>query len=160
MPDWFVSAFSPIGLLIAVLQQIPGVVWAVRPPDNDPFSRNSGSPLVEAMEKTFGIGSLALIVFVLARFTVPAALATLALAGSFIVIGTYYAFYVLYYRGVISAPILLGMAAFPPLAFFLVALYQGNWPALAACLAFGVVHVSLTYSNLIAKPGGSSTPVQ
>jgi len=40
------------------------------------------------------------------------------------------------------------MAAFPPLCFFLVALYQGNYPALITSVVFGGVHVGLTYANL------------
>ena len=40
------------------------------------------------------------------------------------------------------------MAAFPPLCFLLVALSQGNYPALTTSVVFGGVHVGLTYANL------------
>jgi hypothetical protein len=148
VPDWIVTAFSPLGLLVVVLQQIPGIVWALHPPKVDPFAHNSGSALVEALEKTFGIATVGLLVLVLARIPGLPANTAPFLAGALLVLAAYYAFYVLYYRGVTSLPVLLGMAAFPPLCFVLVALYQGNWPAIGMAVVFGVVHVSLTYANL------------
>lgn len=152
MPDWIVNGFSPVGLLVVVLQQIPGIVWALHPPEVDPFAHNSGSPVVEALEKTFGIATIALLVFVFVRFPVLPGLGAPLVIGAFVVIAVYYVFYVLYYRAVTALPILLGMAVFPPLAFLLVALSQGNWLALVTDVIFGVVHVSLTYANL--GPGG------
>jgi hypothetical protein len=64
VPDWLLSRFSPLGLLVVVLQQIPGIVWALRPSKVDPFARNSGTWLVEMLEKTFGIATLVLVVVV------------------------------------------------------------------------------------------------
>ena len=147
MPDWLVSGFSPVGLLVAILQQAPGIVWAVHPPRDDPFARNSGTPVVEVLEKTFGIASLALLVVVVAYVAVPSPIADLALVGSFLVLAAYYLLYVLYYRGMTTTSVLLGMAAFPPLAFVLVATFQGNWPAIVTSVVFGGVHVRLTYVN-------------
>ena len=144
MPQWF----SPAGLLVAVLQQIPGIVWALRPPPDDPFAQNSGTALVEVLEKTFGIGTLLLVVVVLASVPVPSVVTRLCLAGSFFVLAAYYAFYVQYFRGLTAWPILLGMAAFPPLSFVLIAISQGNWPATVSGIVFGIVHVGLTYKNL------------
>jgi len=148
MPAWLVSGFSPVGLLAVILQQIPGIVWALHPPTVDPFARNSGSLPVEILEKSFGIATVVLLVVVLARVPVPALLKTVSLVGAFAILAAYYSFYVLYYMGVTDWPILLGMAAFPPLCFFLVALYQGNYPALITSVVFGGVHVGLTYANL------------
>jgi len=148
MPSWLVSGFSPVGLLAVVLQQIPGIVWAIHPPEDDPFARNSGSLPVELLEKGFGIASIVLLVVVFASFAVPSVLGAVCLIGAFAVLAAYYLFYVLYYRGVTEWRILLGMAAFPPLCFLLVALSQGNYPALATSVIFGGVHVRLTYANL------------
>ena len=148
MPAWLISGFSPIGLLAVVLQQIPGIVWALHPPTVDPFAHNSGSLPVEILEKTFGIATIVLLVVVLARVPVPALLKTVSLVAAFAILAAYYSFYVLYYMGVTSWPILLGMAAFPPLCFLLVALYQGNYPAVMTSVIFGGVHVGLTYANL------------
>jgi hypothetical protein len=147
VPDWIVSAFSPVGLLVVVLQQIPGIVWALHPPKVDPFAQNSGSALVETLEKTFGIATVGLLILVVARVPVPPGPSAWFLIGAFVVLAAYYALYVLYYRGVASLPVLLGMAAFPPLSFLLTALAQGNWPAVITSVVFGVVHVSLTYAN-------------
>jgi len=152
MPDWFVSGFSLVGLVAVVLQQIPGIVRAIRPPAKDPFARNSGGPLVETLEKTFGIATIVLLVVVFARAPLLPGLSSVFLTGAFAVLATYYAFYVAYYLGVTHLAVLLGMAACPPLSFLLVALYQGNYPALVTSLSFGVVHVGLTYANL--GPGG------
>ena len=157
MPGWLASGFSSVGLLVVALQQAPGIVWAIHPPEDDPFSRNSGSPVIEVLEKTFGIASLVLLVVVFARVPVPPTLAALGLVGAFLVLAGYYLLYVLYYRGVTAVPVLLGMAAFPPLAFLLLGLFQGNWPAILTSLVFGVVHVSLTYVNFaLGAPAGSS----
>jgi hypothetical protein len=160
MPAWLSSGFSPIGLLAVVLQQLPGIVWAIHPPEVDPFARNSGSLPVEVLEKTFGIATVVLLVVVLARVPVPSLLKTVSLVGAFAVLAAYYLFYVLYYTGVTDWPVLLGMAAFPPLCFLLVALYQGNYPAIITSVVFGGVHVGLTYANLgpaAAKAAGQAT---
>lgn len=147
MPTWLTSGFSPVGLAVVVLQQIPGIIWAIHPPETDPFAQNSGTLLVEILEKTFGIATILLLIVVFARAPLLPGLSRAFLVGTFIILATYYAFYVLYYYGITSLPVLLGMAAFPPLSFLLLALYQGNYPALVTSVVFGVVHVGLTYSN-------------
>jgi hypothetical protein len=53
-----------------------------------------------------------------------------------------------YYRGITACPVLLGMAAFQPSSFVLIALSQGNLVATITGVVFGVVHVGLTYKNL------------
>jgi hypothetical protein len=156
MPEWLVSRFSLVGLAVVILQQIPGIVWALHPPKDDPFSRNSGTPLVEALEKGFGIASLLMLVVVPLRGSILPNLSGASALAALVVLGAYYAFYVAYFLGVTSWPILLGMAAFPPMAYLLAALSQGNYLALASTTVFGVVHVSLTYSNLGPKARGDA----
>ena len=151
MPDWFVSRFSPIGLLVVLLQQIPGIVWALHPPKVDPFARNSGTLLIETLEKTFGIATILLLVVVPATAAMLPGLATLFLVGAFVTLAAYYVLYVLYYFGFTHLPVLLGMATFPPVCFLLVALYQGNFLGVLTSVVFGVVHVGLTYANLGRK---------
>ena len=129
MPYWLASGFSLVGLVVAVLRRAPGIVRALRPPAVDPFARNSGSTLVEILEKTFGIASLVLIVVVFDSVPVPSALSAGLWASAFVALAAYYALYVAYYHGLDGLPVLLGMAALPALAFLLVALGQGNYPA-------------------------------
>jgi hypothetical protein len=148
MPDWLASGFSPVGLLVVVLQQIPGIVWALRPPKLDPFAKNSGTWLVEILEKTFGVATLVLVVVVLASGPVPPVFRTLFRAGAFLVLAAYYVLYIQYYRGITAWPVLLGMSAFPPSSFVLIALSQGNVLAIITGVVFGIVHVALTYNNL------------
>ena len=102
---------------------------------------------VEVLEKTFGIATILLLVVVVAGAPIPPGLRAIFLFGAFAVLAAYYAFYVLYYLGVTALPILLGMAAFPPPCFLLVALAQGNYPAMITSVVFGVVHVGLTLAN-------------
>ena len=146
MPDWFASGFSRVGLLVVVLQQIPGIIWAVHRPKVDPFARNSGTLPVEILEKAFGIATILLLVIVVAKAPRLPGSRTALLSGAFAILAAYYSFYALYYLGVTSLPILLGMAAFPPLCFVLVGLAQGNYPATITSVVFGVVHVGLTYA--------------
>jgi hypothetical protein len=147
MPAWLVSGFSLIGLVVVVLQQIPGIVWALHPPKDDPFAHNSGTLPVEILEKTFGIATILLLVVVLARTPVLPGLKGLFLASAVAVLAAYYVLYVSYYLGVTRLPVLLGMAAFPPLCFLLVGLFQGNAPVLVTSVVFGAVHIGLTYAN-------------
>jgi hypothetical protein len=147
VPDWLASGFSLVGLAVAVLQQAPGIVRAIRPPAVDPFARNSGSAAVEILEKTFGIGSLVLIVVVFDSVPVPSGLSLGLFASAFVALAAYYALYVAYYRGSVGLPVLLGMAALPAAAFLLVALAQGNYLALITTVVFAAVHIGLTYSN-------------
>ena len=151
MPDWLPSRFSPVGLLAVLLQQIPGIVWAIHPPKVDPFAKNSGTLEVELLEKTFGIGTILLLVVVPISSPLLPGMAIVFVIGAFAVLATYYGFYAAYYLGVTSLPVLLGMAAFPPLCFLLIALYQGNCLALVTSMVFGVVHVGLTYSNFAGR---------
>ena len=148
MPGWLVSGFSLAGLAAVVAQQIPGIVWAIHPPKVDPFAQNSGALLVEILEKGFGIATILMIVVVPARAAILPGLSTLFLVGAFVVLAAYYVLYVLYYCGFTELPVLLGMAAFPPVCYLLIALDQGNYPALVTSVVFGIVHVSLTYVNL------------
>ena len=154
MPEWLVSRFSLAGLIVVALQQAPGIVWAVHPPKVDPFARNSGTLTVEILEKTFGIATVLLLVVVPATASILTRFRPLGLGGAFVVLATYYVFYALYYLGFTSLPILLGMAAFPPLCFLLVALSQGNYLAIITSLVFGAVHVGLTYGNFAHVPAG------
>jgi hypothetical protein len=148
MPDWLAARFSGVGLIAVVLQQLPGIIWAVHPPKVDPFAQNSGPAVVEVFEKTFGIGTVVLLVIVFTRRPVPPTAVTVFATGAFVVLALYYGFYVAYYLGVTILPVLLGMAAFPPLAFLLIALSQGNAPATVTSIVFGTVHVGLTYVNM------------
>lgn len=157
MPEWFAAGFSLVGLVVVVLQQIPGIVWAIRPPEVDPFSQNSGTLPVEILEKTFGIATILLLVVVFARVHVPGTLSRVCLVSAFVVLAAYYALYVLYYRGFTTLPVLLGMAAFPPLCFLLVALHQGNYPAFVTSVVFGAVHVGLTYANFAERREGDES---
>jgi hypothetical protein len=147
MPDWFASRFSLVGFVVVVLQQIPGIIWAIRPPKVDPFAENSGTLMVEILEKTFGVATILLLVVVIASRPLHSSLSTVFLVGAFAVLATYYGFYVAYYLNVTSLPVLLGMAASPPLCFLLVAMSQGNYPALVSSVVFGAVHIGLTYTN-------------
>jgi hypothetical protein len=151
MPDWLTARFSLVGLVTVVLQQIPGIIWAIRPPRVDPFAENSGTLAVEILEKTFGIATILLLVVVIASRPLLPRLATVFVVGAFVVLAAYYGFYVAYYLGFTSLPVLLGMAAFPPLCFLLVAMYQGNYLALVTSVVFGAVHVGLTYTNFAPR---------
>ena len=108
----------------------------------DPFARNSGTSPVEILEKTFGIATILLLVVVPTTVSMLPGTRRLVLGGAFVV-AMYYLFYVLYYLGCTGLPILLGMAAFPPVCFLLVALYQGNYPAIITSLVFGAIHFGL-----------------
>src|SRR3982750_1595816 len=136
MPDWLASRFSPLGLLVVVLQQIPGIVRALRPPKLDPFARNSGTWVVEILEKTFGVATLILVVVVLTRGPISPVFVTLFRSGAFLVLAAYHLFYIQYYCGVTAWPVLLGMSAFPPSLFVLIALSQGNWLAIITGVLF------------------------
>jgi hypothetical protein len=157
MPDWLANGFSLAGLVVVVLQQVPGIVWALHPPNVDPFAHNSGTPTVEILEKTFGIATIMLLVVVFGRAPILPGLSTLFLVGGFVVLAAYYALYVLYYLGFTQWPVMLGMAVFPPKCFLLVALAQGNWLAIVTSVIFGTVHVGLTYANLVRPAKGGST---
>jgi hypothetical protein len=151
MPDWLVSRFSVVGLVAVVFQQLPGIVWAIHPPTVDPFAKNSGTLGVEILEKTFGIATILLLVVVVARAPLLQPLSMAFEVAAFVVLAVYYAFYVAYYTGVTSLTVLLGMAVLPGLCFLLIAMYQGNYPAVITTTLFAAVHVGLTYSNF-ARP--------
>lgn len=151
MPEWLASRFSLMGLVAVVVQQIPGIIWAVRPPSVDPFAENSGTLLIEILEKTFGIATIVLLVIVVARVPMRQGPSVHVAIAAFVVLALYYAFYVAYYLAVTRLTVLLGMALCPPLAFLLVAISQGNVPAVLTSTLFGAVHFGLTYANFAPR---------
>src|SRR3954464_9325140 len=105
MPAWLASGFSFPGLLLVVLQQIPGIVWSLRPPKLDPFARNSGTWVVEILEKTFGVATLILVVVVLTRGPMPPMFVTLFRFAAFLVLAAYHLLYIQYYCGGTAWPV-------------------------------------------------------
>src|SRR5688500_714297 len=106
MPDWLAFRFSLVGLIVVVLQQAPGIVWAMHPPQNDPFAQNSGTLPIEILEKTFGIATVLLLVVVPATAPILPRMRPFVLGGSVAVLAAYYLFYVLYYLGFTNLAIL------------------------------------------------------
>jgi hypothetical protein len=146
----YAVAISVTGLIV-YLQLVPNIVWLARPPANDVLEHNTSThAALNLTEQAFGIATVALLIIMVSRVGTRGhnTVWLLVAAGVFLV--TYYAAWVLYYRGNVSGWLLvLGIAAMPPLYFFCAAAWMKNYVALVPCAVFGMAHVTITWASYV-----------
>ncbi len=147
----YVITFSLTGLLLYALQLLPNVIWFAIPPTNDVLKHNS-SPhaALNLVEQFFGFATVALLIIVIRRAGTEGRNSPWLLLCAAAFLAGYYAAWILYYRGNVSSWLLVGgIAAMPPLYYFLVASWMKDYLALVPCVIFGVSHVAVTWTNYV-----------
>ena len=124
---------------------LPNIVWAVIPPLNDVLAANTVVfpvwEAIAAVSQWLMIAALTLFIHQdREQEQHPRQLvgsASLCLAG-------YYAFWVLYYAGIVSPWLFIGMAGLPAAYFVLAALWLKNCIAVVPAVIFGITHITLS----------------
>ncbi len=145
----YVLGFSLVGLGLYALQLLPNIIWMVAPPANNVLTKNSSPyPLMNIVEGTFGILTVAVLILILRKGGQRGNGLFLGLAGLFLL--GYYVAWFFYYRGVVAPWLLIGgIAAIPPLYFFFAGLWMKNYVALIPCVIFAAAHIFITCSTYL-----------
>lgn len=145
----YIFGFSLIGLILYAFQLFPNIIWMLAPPANNVLVKNSSVyPILNMIERVFGIMTVALLIMLLNKGGGSNNNLYLGLAILFLV--GYYVAWVFYYKGVVSPWLLIiGLAAMPPLYFLFVGLWMNNDVVLIPCVIFGVTHIKITCDNYL-----------
>ncbi len=140
--------FSRFGFIIAAMQMLPNIIWAVRPPAVNALSKNaSSSPFFEYGEHILGVGIVILLLFSVSESNtsiVPRNLWTIA---SFTAILLYWCCWVLYYAGYQGNLVIYAMVLLPPVGFALAGIAEKVYLISALSAVFLVFHALVTMEN-------------
>lgn len=137
------------GLGVFLLVMLPNLLWFGIPAPNDVLRRESITPVWDMAASVFQVLIVASLCFLKNRnagkfnWKHPLAL------GSTVCCLCYYAAWVFYYGGVVSAPVILALCLFPCGTFFLFALERKNTVSLIPTVLFAVCHTVFGVVNFI-----------
>ena len=140
--------FSVFGCMIAALQLLPNLIWALFPPVVNRLQGNASSVLfLEYGEHILGTAIVILLLF-LVNSTVPNKIhcnvpAILAYSG----IALYWLCWVLYFCGIQPNAVIYAMVILPPAAFFCAGLAEKVYPISAVSALFLVFHLLVALEN-------------
>lgn len=142
--------FSIKGLLIMMLVMIPNIIWVFVPPANNPLAYNSTTyPIFDIIENGSQIVMFIVLILLVRKDKNGDGNAKIYLGLASLFLACYYVLWVMYFAGRIYPLALVGMALFPPLYYFFVALWIRNRIALIPCVIFGLTHIVITCSNYL-----------
>ena len=140
--------FSLYGLLIAALQSLPNVIWALWPPTPNALEGNASSSMfIEYGEHILGVSIVVLLLFLVNQTQarrIPKG--GWAVAG-FICIALYWLCWMLYFAGTQPLPIIYAMVVLPPMAFFSAGMAEKVWPISAVSAVFLLIHLAVALEN-------------
>lgn len=145
----YTFGFSPICLLLYLLQALPNIAWILSPPENNVLAKNRSSvPLFNWVEHVFGILTVALLVLLVNEDGGKSSILFIALALLFL--AGYYVSWLFYYKGVVNPWLLvIGLAGMPPFYFLCIAIWMKNYVAVISCIIFGAAHIAITCKNYL-----------
>lgn len=144
--------FSFQGFLAFVLVMLPNIVWKVIPPANQLLQQtNTDYLLLDVLLNVSQCMMIVLLIFCVSRYEQDAYEKSVYLKWSFVFLAGYYICWVLYYLGVATAWLMLGMAFFPAAFLLLWELKMHNYPALIPSLIFAVTHIGITAFSYVGK---------
>ena len=140
--------FSYYGALIAALQALPNILWALFPPAQNRLAGNVSSvPFIEYGEHILGVAIVILLLFLVNK-TVPNKIHRSAPAAvSYIAIALYWLCWALYYAGIQPNAVIYPMVLLPCAAFFCAGIAGKVWPVSAASAVFLVFHLMVALEN-------------
>jgi len=141
--------FSAFGLLVAALQALPNIAWALFPPTPNALNGNASSnPFIEYGEHILGVAIVILLVFLVNRRNtyklVPAGIPTIV---CFAAIALYWGCWALYYAGIQATPVIYAMVLLPVTAFFFAGVAEKVTPISAVSAAFLAFHALVALEN-------------
>ena len=140
--------FSLYGLIIALLQALPNIVWALFPPTVNSLEGNASSiPFIEYGEHILGVAIVVMLMFLVCKGKekiIPKN--GFAIAG-FIAIALYWLCWALYFCAIQPLPVIYAMVILPPAAFFCAGLAEKLYPISAVSAVFLGFHLAVAMEN-------------
>jgi hypothetical protein len=140
--------FSLYGLIIAVLQLIPNIIWALFPPAVNTLEGNASSiPFIEYGEHILGVAIVILLTFLVCKGQekiIPKG--GFAIAG-FAAIALYWLCWILYFCSVQTLPVIYAMVILPPIAFFCAGIAEKVYPISAVSVVLLAFHLTTALEN-------------
>lgn len=149
MKTWnYKFGFDSWGLILFLVIMIPNFIWFAVPAPNDVLRTESVTKVVDAIGSVCQVVMVVVLCAILHKERKKLSITPLILA----VLGCcllYYLCWVLYYTGVTSTAVLLGMTVVPCLAFLFFALDRKNGIALIPIGGFTVCHMIFGVVNFV-----------
>lgn len=147
----YTFGFSPVGLLLYLLQALPNILWMFSPPKHNVLAKNSSSvPFFNWIEHVFGVLTVVLLVLLVNKDGGSNGILFIGLAILFL--AGYYVSWLFYYKGAVNPWLLIiGLAGMPPFYFLCIAIWMKNYIAVISCVIFGAAHIAITCKNYL-KP--------
>ncbi len=140
--------FSPYGLLIAALQLLPNIIWALFPPTLNRLEGNASSvPFIEYGEHILGVTIIILLIFLVNKTQTRTIPRGGFMVAAFAAIALYWLCWVLYFCGVQPNAVIYAMVILPPVAFFSAGIAEKVIPISAASVLFLAFHLSVALEN-------------
>jgi len=140
--------FSLYGLLIAVLQILPNVIWALWPPSPNALKGNVSSvTFIEYGERILGIVIIVLLILLVstsqARGIPKGKWTTISITTT----ALYWLCWMLYFAGVQPLPAIYAMVVLPPVTFFGAGVSKKVWLISVTSLVFLAFRLIMTFEN-------------
>ena len=140
--------FSMYGLLIAILQAAPNIIWALWPPAKNALKGNVSSiAFIEYGEHILGVAIIILLVFLVSTSQAKGLPKSRWTSVSFITVALYWLCWMLYFAGVQPIPVIYTMVVLPPVTFFSAGISKKVWLISVAAAVFLVFHLLVALEN-------------
>jgi hypothetical protein len=140
--------FSPFGFIIAMLQLLPNIIWALFPPERNILKGNTSSvPFIEYGEHILGVSIVIMLMFLVNQTQKKIVTAGLVTKASLALIGLYWLCWVFYFCEIQPLPVIYAMVVLPPLAFFLAGIAKKVYLIAAVSFIFLGFHLTVALEN-------------
>jgi len=140
--------FDISGLILFLMVMAPTFIWLAVPAPNDVLRTESATPIVDAIGSVCQILFITCLCVVINKERSRLRLSPLVVA-SIVCVVMYYIGWVLYYRGITNAWVILTLTIPPCLAFILFAIDRKNLSAALFATGFAVCHLILANVNYL-----------
>jgi hypothetical protein len=139
---------SLYGLIIAALQALPNIVWALFPPTVNTLEGNVSSiPFIEYGEHILGVAIVILLLFLVRKGQEKQIPKGGFAVASFAAIALYWLCWIAYFCAVQPLPVIYAMVILPPVAFFCAGVAEKVYPISAASAVFLAFHLVVALEN-------------
>lgn len=140
--------FDAWGLILFVVVMLPNLVWFAIPAPDDVLRCESVTPVADMIASASQVLMIFALCAIVRTERRKMALSALSMSVALCCL-LYYICWVLYYLSVTNAPVIIGQAVLPCVAYILLAIERRNMPALIPAAAFTVCHVIFAVCNFI-----------
>lgn len=140
--------FDSWGLILFLVIMIPNFIWFAVPASNDILRTESVTKVVDAIGSVCQVAMVAALCAIVHKERKKLGITPLIPAVILCCL-LYYFCWILYYKGITNAAVILGMTVMPCLSFLFFALDRKNWIALIPTFGFTVCHVVFGVVNFV-----------